>query len=306
MLKMLNFVAEKKFNKQYRYMSKKYSQKVTFWRGMLLRCLLLGILTLSLSGCVAKRNLVLFQDADDYIDSKRIATTYDIRIQPDDQLAISVSSQDKELIDVFNNTIYIGQNSSGGGMYMQQNYGSGGTLGNNTLFGFHVDKDGCIEFPVFGRLSVEGMTRNEIASLLQNKLRQGFINDAVVRVELLSFRVVVIGAVGKESIITVGKDRCTIVEALTMAGGVTHQGFRKNVLVIREENGEIWTYRVDFTDLSSLLNSPVYYLKQNDIIYIEPNGTIQVEASPVYRYMTAFTAISSFIMTLATLLYITK
>jgi len=255
-----------------------------------------------LSGCVARERYILFQDADDYQDAKRIATTYDIRIQADDQLAISIASKDKELVDVFNNQTFIGSNT-GNGIQMN-NYSSGqhGGLGSNSLTGFHVDNEGYIDFPILGRILVEGKSRKELAEVLQNLLREGqYVNDAVVNVELLSFHVVVIRG-NQGQVLNIGKDRCTVIEAITMSGGFQNGNDRQNVLVIREENGELWTYRIDFTMLSNLVNSPVYYLQQNDIIYIEPAGSQQIDESSAYRYVTAFSSIFSIIISVGAVL----
>lgn len=252
-----------------------------------------------LCGCVTREHYILFQDADDYQDAKRIASTYDIRIQADDQLAISIASKDKELVDVFNNQTFIGNGQNTlTNMNSQQMYNNNNGLGNNNLSGFHVDNEGYIEFPILGRIFVEGKSRNEVADDLQNRLREGqYVNDAVVNVELLSFHVVVIrGNEGK--VLNIGKDRCTVIEAITMAGGFQSGNDRRDILVIREENGELWTYRIDFTMLSNLINSPVYYLQQNDIIYIEPAGAQQIEESSAYRYMTAFSSILAFVVSI--------
>ena len=265
--------------------------------------MMLVLAVVSLSSCVSKEHIVLFQDSKDYLDAKRIASTYDIRIQADDQLAISVSSEFKELVDVFNNKTFIGSgNNMNMNSYMNMGGGSGSGLGQSNLMGFHVDKDGSIDFPIFGKIRVEGLSRREVADLIQNKLREGYIKDAVVSVELLSFHVVVLGAANKETILTINKDRCTIVEAITMAGGFKTGGYRDNVLVVREENGTLWTYEVDFTKLSDLLNSPVYYLQQNDIIYIEPNGAVSVDESPAQKYMQTITSVLSFGMGIAALI----
>ena len=258
-----------------------------------------------MSSCVSKERLVLFQDSNDYLDAKRIASTYDIRIQADDQLAISISSEFKELVDVFNNKTFIGSGSgAGGGMSMSAGGagGSGGMGGGSNLSGFHVDKDGTIDFPVFGKIRVEGLSRQQVAQVIQDRLREKYVKDAVVSVELLSFHVVVMGGVGGEQILNINKDRCTILEALTMAGGFKHGAFRDNVLVIREENGEIWTYRVDVTRIADLINSPVYYLQQNDIIYVEPGGAQSVEESPVQKYIASISSILGFVTSITALI----
>ncbi|MBQ7239280.1 MAG: polysaccharide biosynthesis/export family protein [Bacteroidales bacterium] len=254
------------------------------------------VMVLLLSSCVSREHYILFQDANDYQDAKRIASTYDIRIQADDQLAISIASKDKELVEVFNNQTFVGAGQNGSfGMNNSSMMNNSG-LGSTNLSGFHVDNEGYIEFPILGRIYVEGKSRKEVADDLQNRLRDGqYINDAVVNVELLSFHVVVIrGNEGK--VLNINKDRCTVIEAITMAGGFQNGNDRRDILVVREENGELWTYRLDFTMLSNLVNSPVYYLQQNDVIYIEPAGAQQIEESSAYRYLSAFSAIFSVVM----------
>lgn len=265
--------------------------------------LLSFVSVLLLCGCQAREHFILFQDADDYRDARRIASSYSIRIQADDQLAISIASKDKELVEVFNNKTMIGMQQGGNGM---NNYGGGNggqsTFGNTNINAFHVDAEGNIDFPLLGRIYVMGKTRKEVAEDIQAALHEGYIKDAVVNVELLSFHVVVI--MGNEGqILNIGKDRCTIVEAVSMAGGFKTGTLRENVLVVREENSELWTYRVNFTELSALLNSPVYYLQQNDIIYVETNGAQQVEESSAYKYLTAMSSIMAFVVSVGAILF---
>lgn len=246
-------------------------------------------LVLSLTGCISRERVAMFQDAEDYLDPKRIASTYDIRVQADDQLSIAIASQDPELVAVFNNKTVIGGGAVGA---------TGGTAINATVplqQSFHVDNDGFIEFPVFGRLMVAGLSRKAVADTIQNRLRSNYIRDAVVSVELLSFHVVVIGGVKSETILNINKDRCTIIEAITLAGGFGPGAYRENVLVVREENGEIWSYKVDFRHMADLINSPVYYLQQNDIIYIDKSGVDQIEHSAFYKYLTPITTVISLI-----------
>lgn len=261
-------------------------------------CLVLTLCTYT--SCITKERVALFQDADEYLDPKRIATTYDIRIQADDQLSIAIASQDKELVDVFNNKTIIGSGGNMGG----GNAGGGSGINASTPLqqSFHVDNEGYIEFPVFGRIRVEGLSRKAVADTIQNRLRSGYINDAVVNVELLSFHVIVMGGVNNETILSINKDRCTIVEALTMAGGFSASAYRENVVVIREENGEVWTYRVDFTRMADLVNSPVYYLQQNDIVYVDSNGVELIEHSAGFKYLSAISTVVTFIVSISALL----
>lgn len=265
----------------------------------LLSSLCLALTLCSYTSCITKERVALFQDADEYLDPKRIATTYDIRIQADDQLSIAIASQDKELVDVFNNKMVIG---SGGNMGSATGGGSAINTSTPLQQSFHVDNEGCIEFPVFGRIHVEGLSRKAVADTIQNRLRSGYINDAVVNVELLSFHIIVMGGVNQETILSINKDRCTIVEAITMAGGFSASGYRENVIVIREENGEIWTYRVDFTRMADLVNSPVYYLQQNDIVYVDSNGVDLIEHSAGFKYLSAISTVVTFIVSISALL----
>lgn len=263
------------------------------------------LVTLLQTGCITKERVSLFQDADDYLDPKRIATTYDIKVQADDQLSIAIASQDAELVEVFNNKTILG--SGGSGSTGGGGGGGGGAAGSISAAAplqstFHVDRDGYIQFPVFGRIYVEGLSRKDVADTIQTRLRDGYIKDAVVSVELLSFHVVVVGGVEDEKILTISKDRCTLVEAVTMAGGFSPTAYRENVTVVREENGEIWTYRVDFRSIGELINSPVYYLQQNDIVYIDKSSSDLVQHSAAYKYLQTISTSISLIVSMSAIL----
>lgn len=236
------------------------------------------------TGCVSNSKVTYLQGADAYTVPTQLPTTYEIKIQPDDQLAVSVSSSERELLEPFTNKLSIGTGAAGGGI-------GGGSL-------FTVDKDGYIEFPVFGLLKVSGYTRNELARMLENRLKtEGYTQDPVVSVEIMSFKVTVLSATSA-SVVTCVTDRFTILEAIAKAGGIKLSGKRQNVLVLREDEGKVQSFRIDLSNASATLNSPVYFLKQNDVIYIEPNGAARVDASPFYRYMSALSSIAGIITTI--------
>lgn len=247
------------------------------------------IALISFGSCVSKAKVTYLQGADDYAEPKILPTTYEIRIQPDDQLSVSVSSSEKELLEPFSNKIAIGTGGTGGG-------GTGG--GDSRVHGgawFTVDKEGYIEFPVFGLIKVAGYTRSELARLIERKLKSGgYTQDPVVSVDIMSFKVTVLSD-GNNSVVSCGSERFTILEAIAKAGGIQLSGKRQNVLVLREQEGKVQSFRVDLSNARATLSSPVYYLKQNDVIYIEPNGASRVEASPFYKYMTAFGSIAGII-----------
>lgn len=193
----------------------------------------------------------------------------EVRVQPDDKLLILVSSRDPQLTYLFNLPVVnrtIGSYSGDSGY----NTGSGGS---NGLAGYSVDKNGCIDFPVIGEVKVSGMTRKEIATWFKNELiSRNLVKDPVVTVEFLNLTVSVLGEVGHPGRVSIDKDRLSLLDALSMAGDLTVYAKRENVLVQREENGKKVIYRVNLNSGRELYDSPVYYLQQNDVIYVEPNG----------------------------------
>lgn len=256
-------------------------KKRTLFSGTLYSVALM-LCALMLTGCVSKREVTYLNEVDELCkDGHMLPTTYNIKIQPDDQLSISVSSSEKELLEPFCNKVTIGSGGSGIG-----------TRGGQS---FIVDKDGFIEFPVFGLIKVAGYNRYELARMIEKRLKEGgYTQDPVVTVEIISFKVVVIGEIGNQ-VVRCETDRFTILEAIAQAGGVKYTGKRQDALVLREELGEVKSYRVDLSDAKATLDSPVYYLRQNDVIYIEPNGAARVDGSPVYRYMAAISSIMGFV-----------
>lgn len=187
----------------------------------------------------------------------------DIRVQPDDKLSIVVSSKDGKLSDIFNLPI------------VSHRVGGGEDLGINTsqyVSYYTVDPDGDIDFPVLGKIHIGGMRRNEVASYIKNRLtKEDLLKDPVVTMEYMNTVISVLGEVTAPGQFTINKDKITILEALGLAGDMTINGKRENVLVTRITNGKPQTYRLDLTDTQSLYSSPAFYLQQNDVVYVEPN-----------------------------------
>lgn len=225
------------------------------------------------SSCVSQKKMIYLQGADSLnIHPQAVEQNFELKIQPDDQLAISISSKDRELIDPFNNNTLIGSGNSVSGNN-QSNLQSGITY-------FQVDKDGNIDFPIFGTMKVAGFTRIELARMLQADLvNKDYIKDPVVSVKIMSFKVTILGEVKTPGVQKITGERLTLLEALGMAGDLLPSGKRNNIMVIREESGVRKTYAVDLTSGSNVLNSPCYYLQQNDIVYVEPNSAIRVKGS---------------------------
>lgn len=246
----------------------------------LIKMVCLTVMALSMVSCVSTKKLIYMQGLE-YIpeDSLQNLRNYELRIQPDDQLAISINSRNEELIMPFNNNLLVGSGNSASGA-STANTQSGITY-------FQVNKDGVIHFPILGNLKVEGMTRNQIEHMIENKLIMGsYVNDPSVSVKLMSFKVTVLGEVANPGVIKLTGERLTILEALGMAGDLLPSGQRQNIVVMRDESGVRKPYVVDLTNASSVLNSPCYYMQQNDVVYVQPNSAIKVKGSASTAYLS--------------------
>ena len=168
---------------------------------------------------------------------------------------------------------------------------------------FQVDKDGFIDFPVFGKLKASGLTRMELAKILTDKLiSQDYIKDPMVSVKLMSFKVTVIGEVKAPGVQNITGERVTLLEALGMAGDLLPSGKRTNIMVLREEGDFRQTYMVDLTSGYDILNSPCYYLQQNDVVYVEPNSAIRVKGSATLSTLTAMASLISVLASLVSII----
>ncbi len=185
-----------------------------------------------------------------------------IKIQPGDKLSIIVSSKNPELAYIFNLNI------------VSQYQPTDGMLSTNRISSYTVDPDGSIDFPILGRQHVAGMKRSEVAEHIRSKLiSENLLKDATVTVEFLDLYFSVMGEVNHPGRFLIDQDKITIVDALSRAGDLTIFGKRDNVLVMRDNGDEQVAYRVNLTNATELYNSPAFYLKQGDIVYIEPNST---------------------------------
>ncbi len=147
---------------------------------------------------------------------------------------------------------------------------------------YTVDSNGDIEFPVLGKIKAGGMTREALAEYIKNTLLEKKLltdDPLVVTVDYANLNVSVLGEVARPGRYNIDKDRVTLLDALGMAGDLTIYGKRDEVVVMRHVDGKLKTFEVDLTSLSNLLNSPVYYIQQNDIVYVKPNSMRQRQAT---------------------------
>lgn len=230
----------------------------------LIKCLVFVSLVVAAVSCGSSKtykNINYMQDVQrDTIMSMK--SSEGILVQPKDMIAIVVSHRDPELAAMFN--------------LSNATYQAGAetrTTGNSTyrLLGYSVDNNGDIDFPIVGKIHVSGMNRWEVAQTVKNELEsRNLLRDAVVTVEFMNFQISVLGEVARPGTYNIAGDKINLMQALSLAGDLTIFGRRDNIQVTREENGRRHIYVVDIRD-SDLFNSPAYYLRQNDIIYVEPN-----------------------------------
>lgn len=218
---------------------------------------------LVLNSCSTSKRITYFQDVWPGMSELALVAPSEIKIMPKDKLSILVNSQDMRLTNLFNLPVV----SQQVGMENSQGTSRG-------LSGYTVDSKGDIDFPVLGSLHVEGMTREQIAAYIKQELQShDLIKNPVVTVEFMNLSVAVMGEVNNPGRYSIDKDNVTILDALSRAGDLTIYGKRERVLVLRMENGKQRIYDVNLCSATNLCLSPVYYLQQNDVVYVEPNST---------------------------------
>lgn len=227
----------------------------------IINLIFVAVLVLLSAGCAQVKNITYFQNKM-VNEPEKLDKHAGIVIENKDMLSIVVNSRNPELSAMFNLPVVSYQAGSETGM-------SGGQY---RLLGYVVDNEGCINFPVLGRIKAVGMTRWELSKKVQKLLADGgYISDAVVSVEFMNFKVSVLGEVNSPGTYTIQGDKVTILEAISLARDLTIFGQRENVTVIREKEGERVMYELNLCDVS-LFKSPAYYLQQNDIVYVQPSN----------------------------------
>lgn len=234
------------------------------------KILLVGGLVTMMASCTTPKDITYIQDMNEEViieNAKRRA----IRLQPDDKISIVVHSKDPQLAALFNlpvvanSTRNIGLSTGSGAQQRAYTTSEG-------MSSYIISQQGTIEFPVLGTLKIGGMTRGEAAAFIKGELiGRDLVKDPTVIIEFLNTGVSVMGEVRNPGRFDMNRDNITVLEALSLAGDLTIYGMRENVKVVREENdGTIRVYPIDLTKGKKMLESPGYFLKQNDIIYVEP------------------------------------
>lgn len=250
--------------------------------------------TMILGSCGSTKNVAYFQNAQ-VVDLSASKGLYDARIMPKDELSITVSTTDPEAAIPFNMTVPTIQSQS------QNNRSS---YSQTLLQVYLVDNQGNVEFPIIGTIHLAGLTKTEAEALIKSKI-QPYMNDnenPIVTVRMSSYKVSVLGEVSRPGSFTVSKEKVSILEALSLAGDLTIYGVRNNVQLIREDSsGKKSIYFLDLND-ANIINSPYYYLQQNDIVYVTPNK-VKAQNSSVGSMTTLWFSATSILISLTSLLY---
>lgn len=275
---------------------------------------LLGSVLWTAMSCGCPKRVLYFQDTKDgTVDT--IATEPSIRIQPYDKIYILVQTRDPQLTAMFNlsypgnsNTINQILNSANGGVGSGIGAGGGRRMNNQQMQNcapYTVEADGTIKFPVMGKLHIAGMTRPEVIDFITNELiSRDLVKDPTVFVEYYNLKVDFLGS-GGGGPVYIDKDQFSILDALSQHGDLKITGRRDNIKVIRQEGQLKKTYTVDLRNERQLLKSPVYYLRQNDIIYVEPLPVEQNNATVNGNTVSSigfWTGIPSLVFSLLTML----
>lgn len=220
------------------------------------------LLLLMLGACSVPKDVTYFQGIDKLTPEQvqQMAQTYHTPIVPDDLLTITVTAWDPSVVTPFNPPTYAYSTIIEGETTVQASQG---------LFTYLVDKEGYIDFPVLGKVHVQGLTKFELADKLRTDISK-FIDNPLVKVSLVNFKVTALGEVNRPGTVTIRNDRVSILDFLGYVGDVSINANRQNVLIIRDNNGEVEYGRMDLTD-PAIFASPYYYLQQNDVVYVEPN-----------------------------------
>ena len=257
------------------------------------RNLWLLLLPFLLAGCQSYKKVPYFQNVEVVNEVEQQEKLYDAKIMPKDLLTIVVSCTNPELAIPFNLTV-----ASNAGIAVST---SSYVTTQPVLQPYLVDNEGNINFPVLGELKLGGLTKREAEQLIIDKLKPYMKETPIVTVRMVNYKISVIGEVGRPGTFTISNEKVNIFEALAMAGDMTIYGIRDNVKLIREDNTgkrEIVTLNLNDQDI---LQSPYYYLQQNDILYVTPNKT-KAKTSNISSSTTIWFSVIGSLVSLASLI----
>lgn len=236
--------------------------------------------------CVSKKTITYFQN--DEINQSLVSNNYKTIFKPDDLLEITISAEDIKAVAPFNLPAVTFAAASGT------------AIGQPRQQAYLIDSKGEIDFPTLGKLKIGGNTREEVIELFKKKLDPDYVKNPTINIRITNFKITVSGDVRLPGTYTIPNERITIAEAIGLAGDLNISAQRNNIKVIREEGKEKKVYLVDFLS-NSTFTSPVYYLQQNDLVYIEPNRA-KAQSAATNQNTGLFVSIGSIIISLIAVL----
>ena len=222
---------------------------------------ILALLVISLltSGCMSYEKSVYLR-SDKQMEETGQPATFEYHVMPKDELTITVSTSDPEVSAPFYRKIGLTKNQSTPGQGMD----------NAKLLDYLVDNSGFIDFPVLGKIKVEGLTTRECEALIREKLQTHLSEVPTVTVRVSNFKVSVLGEVKNPGMYQVEDEHVNIFQALALAGDMTLNSVRDDVELLRvDARGNKQVVHLDLTK-ADIIESPYYYLQQNDIVYVKP------------------------------------
>jgi len=232
--------------------------------------------------CSPSKDVVYFQDANQF-ETLVEDNSFTSKFKVDDLVSIHISTLDAEASAPFN----LFRGAEEGGISAEQ-------------VNYLVDKNGEIDFPVIGKVKIEGLSPSETKELLREKLSD-YLKDPIINIRIRNFTVTVMGAVNRPGTYPVNGEKISIMEALGLAGDITIKGRRDNVMVLRDFDGAKVYNRINLNSKEAL-KSPVYYLTQNDVVYVEPNKSGKTQSNLDQRASIAVSILSVLITSTVVLL----
>jgi polysaccharide export outer membrane protein len=249
---------------------------------------LIAVVLFQCTACTGSQKLAYMSNLADTTSGSlsKAINTFESPIMKNDQLWITVGGTNLEDLALLN---------SGSGIIQGSNFGS--NSGNNItpVLGYLVEGDGTIKLPYLGKIVAEGQTRMQLETTLTQKFKD-YTKNPIVNIRFLNYRVTVLGAVNNPGTFIFPNERMTVLEALGLAGDLTLVGKREDVLVIREINGVRNFGRINLLT-KDIFNSPYYYLKTNDVVYIAPTSASSIQRERLPQYIGMIAGILSLVTT---------
>lgn len=244
--------------------------------GIAARIILCALGAAVMCSCASPRKIIYFQDIGQNKQLKAFHK-YEPAIKKDDQLSIVVSAPTKEVVAPYNLTL-------------------SDNLSTGSVMPYVVDTEGCINFPMLGKMHVEGLTRRQLEEKLAHEISKD-VKDPIVNVSFLNYRVTILGEVKAPGTYTMPSERTTLLQAIGMAGDLSISANRDKVLLLRESEAGGYEYATIDLRRTDILSSPYYYMNQNDVIYVQPRMS-RVSSTNLAGVISIITSSASLVLTI--------